>query len=34
VRIGTRVLYPLSEIDRFDRELLASTGQAAAWPGR
>jgi predicted DNA-binding transcriptional regulator AlpA len=34
VRIGTRVLYPLSEIERFDRELLASAGQAAAWPGR
>ena len=34
VRIGTRVLYPLSEIERFDRELLASTCQPATWPGR
>jgi hypothetical protein len=34
VRVGKRVLYPIAEIDRFDRELLASAGQVTAWPGQ
>jgi hypothetical protein len=34
VKIGKRVLYPLSEIECFDRELLASAGQVTTWPGR
>jgi helix-turn-helix protein len=30
VKLGTRVLYPRAEIERFDRELAEQSGAAAA----
>ena len=38
VKVGARVLYPLSEIDRFDREIAQQASEEArdgmdAWPG-
>ena len=38
VKVGARVLYPLSEIDRFDREIALQASDDArddmdAWPG-
>jgi predicted DNA-binding transcriptional regulator AlpA len=30
VKLGTRVLYPRAEIDRFDREVAAQAGAASA----
>ena len=34
VKVGTRVLYPASEIDRFDRELAAQAGMSSPGPVR
>jgi hypothetical protein len=34
VKIGTRVLYPRAEIERFDRELAAEAAATPAPPGR